>query len=130
MKLFIDMGARAAVDDVDIATRDLYVEIAESGLARPRLIERAAPAGSKAGAAVAVGAMAVTLLPVAVSKLVDLLAAWIKRSPRRTVRVRVQRDGRELEVTLAGNVDRAALMRAVALIDPDGPAEAPAGPKA
>lgn len=101
LRVTVDLGGDVGADQLDEATRELLAELRDGGVTGASLPEDMAPAGSKSGAAVAVGTMVIGLLPKIVPKLVAILKSWLDRSPRkRTLRLVVQRGGETTELVV------------------------------
>ena len=72
--------------------RDLQVE--SVGLAT----KGSSPKGTKAGEAIALGALAVQVLPPLLPKLLDFLRAWLLRGGDRKLRIKTQVGDQSVEV--------------------------------
>lgn len=83
-------------DELDSATRRLRAELQELPIESASLVAAEKPAGTKAGDAITLGALAVSLAPVVVPAFVDFLKSWMARKEGRTVVVR--RKGTEIEI--------------------------------
>ncbi|WP_437095393.1 hypothetical protein [Streptomyces sp. enrichment culture] len=64
------------------------------------------PAGAKPVDAIAVGALAVTLAPLALRSVLDLVRTWIENRPVRTVAITLGEDSLELEAVSSADQQR------------------------
>jgi hypothetical protein len=83
------------LDELTLQLRAGLLELDVDRVDPVRLEE--APAGSKSGGAVALGALAVTLSPMALRAVFRLLETWMSNRPVRKVRVVFGEDSIELE---------------------------------
>ena len=74
-----------------------------------------APRGLRSPEALVAGGLAVAVLPAILPKLLDLVNGWVSARRGRTVRVKVSRGGRSLEVEFAPGGD--AEERILAFVD-------------
>src|SRR3712207_2776665 len=65
-----------------------------------------APAGSKAGEALQVGALAVSVAPVALQGVIDVVRHWSSRRPVRKVSITIGKDTLTLEGATAGQQEQ------------------------
>ncbi len=99
LTLQIDVGQDADADELDRATRQLRDEIQELGVESAELAKTAnAPAGTKSVEAVTLGALAISVLPTVLPKLIEFLQAWSMRREGRTVKIKTQVGDRAVEV--------------------------------
>jgi hypothetical protein len=99
LTLFVDAGRDALPEDVDAITRRLRDEIEDVGVESVRLqTERTAPSGTKSVEAVTLGALALTILPTALPRLIEFLQAWSLRSKDRTVKIKASVGDRSVDV--------------------------------
>ena len=97
--LHIDAGDEIDDEELDRFTRQLRAEIEELDVESVDLVkEQTVPKGSKDAEAVTLGALAVTLLPVVVPKLLDFLQSWCVRKNSQTVKIKSQVGDRLVEV--------------------------------
>jgi hypothetical protein len=95
----VDAGGDALVEDLDAMTRQLRNEIEDLGVESVRLATTTnAPAGSKSMEAVTIGALAVTVLPAALPRLIEFLQAWTLRSKDQTVKIKASVGDRSVDV--------------------------------
>ena len=88
IELSLDNGDSAELDKL---TRQLRTEIEELNIDSVEQVSAgAAPEGTKALDYSAIGQMAVTLAPVIVPPLFDLLKSWVDRKPSTPVKVKVK----------------------------------------
>jgi len=107
----IDAGYEALPDDLDALTRTLRDELQELDLQSVDLMRAggAAPAGTKSAEAITLGALAITLLPSVLPKLIECLQAWSLRGQNRTVKIKANVGDRSLELEYAAGTSEAAL---------------------
>jgi hypothetical protein len=98
LTLLVDAGRDALPEDVDALTRQLRSEIQDLGVESVGLASTAAPAGTKSMEAVTIGALAVTILPTAIPRLIEFLQAWSLRSKDRTVKIKASVGDRSVDV--------------------------------
>ena len=98
--LLLDAGADAGAEELDQLTRQLRDELAElpEVQSADMLHAGAAPRGSKAIDPISLGALAVSILPSAVPKLVDLLGGWLLRGENRKIKIKTQMGDRSVEL--------------------------------
>jgi hypothetical protein len=97
--VILDAGRDALVEDLDVMTRKLRNEIEDLGVESVRLATtRNAPAGTKSMEAVTIGALAVTVLPAALPRLIEFLQAWTLRSKDQTVKIKASVGDRSVDV--------------------------------
>jgi hypothetical protein len=95
----VDAGGDALPEDVDAMTRGLRSEIQDFGVEDVTLkTTTAAPAGTKSVEAVTVGALAVTLLPQVLPRLIEFLQAWSLRRKDRTVKIKASVGDRSVDI--------------------------------
>ena len=95
----VDAGGDALPEDVDALTRRLRSEIQDFGVEDVTLkTTTAVPAGTKSVEAVTVGALAVTLLPQVLPRLIEFLQAWSLRSKDRTVKIKASVGDRSVDI--------------------------------
>ena len=98
LTLLVDAGGDALPEDVDALTRQLRSEIQDLGVESVGLASTAAPTGTKSMEAVTIGALAVTILPTAIPRLIEFLQAWSLRSKDRTVKIKASVGDRSVDV--------------------------------
>jgi len=98
--LQLDAGADAGAEELDQLTRQLRDELAELPEVQSAdlLHAGAAPRGSKAIDLISLGALAVSILPTAVPKLVDVLGGWLMRDENRKIKIKTQMGDRSVEL--------------------------------
>ena len=95
----VDAGGDALPEDVDALTRRLRSEIQDFGVEDVTLkTTTAVPAGTKSVEAVTVGALAITLLPQVLPRLIEFLQAWSLRSKDRTVKIKASVGDRSVDI--------------------------------
>jgi hypothetical protein len=117
LELQVSAEPGAAPEQVDDLTRqlltelrDLEVESAELATAGP------APEGAKSGEAVTVGAIALTVLPTFLPKVVDFVQAWVTRGEGRVVKFKGKVGGQQIE--FEGSAEALKTMLATLSSDP------------
>ena len=99
LTVVVDPGAEMLAEDLDAMTRQLRNEIEELGVESVRLATgQEAPAGSKSMEAVTIGALAVTILPAALPRLIEFLQAWTLRSKDQMVKIKASVGDRSVDV--------------------------------
>jgi hypothetical protein len=98
LTLLVDAGSDALPEDVDTLTRQLRSEIQDLGVESVGLTSAPAPSGTKSMEAVTIGALAVTILPTAIPRLIEFLQAWSLRSKDRTVKIKASVGDRSVDV--------------------------------
>ena len=99
LTVYFDAGLSADPDQVDQLTRQLLAEIRELEVESVELGRAGAtPEGTKSAEAVTLGALAVTVLPTFIPKLMEFLQAWSMRGEGRTIKIKTQAGDRSLEL--------------------------------
>ena len=95
----IDAGQEADDERLDYLTRQLRNEIQELEIESVELTSgELAPEGTKSGEAIALGELAVTVLPAVIPPLIGFLQAWLLRDKSRGVKIETQVGGRSLKL--------------------------------
>ena len=95
----VDAGGDALPEDIDALTRRLRSEIQDFGVEDVTLkTTTAVPAGTKSVEAVTVGALAITLLPQVLPRLIEFLQAWSLRGKDRTVKIKASVGDRSVDI--------------------------------
>jgi hypothetical protein len=95
----VDAGGDALPEDVDALTRRLRSEIQDFGVEDVTLkTTTAVPAGTKSVEAVTVGALAITLLPQVLPRLIEFLQAWSLRGKDRMVKIKASVGDRSVDI--------------------------------
>lgn len=91
-ELLIELSLEGGdVTELDELTRQLQAEVGELNVDSVEQVSAGvAPSGTKAVDMTAIGQMAVTLAPVVIPPLFDLLKSWVDRKPSTPVKVRVR----------------------------------------
>ena len=115
IELSLEGGDESELDEL---TRQLRAELEELNVDSVEQVPAgAAPDGTKAVDMAAIGQMAVTLAPVIVPPLFDLLKSWVGRKPSTPVKVRVKVGKRtaqiEYDPTQTSAKDLEALIKAL-----------------
>lgn len=112
-------------EEVDALARQLLAEVRATDVESAELAaEGPAPAGTKSGEALTLGAVAVAVLPSLLPKLVEFVQAWALRGQGRTIRFKGHLAGQE--VAFEGTADE--LRQVLALLQPPAAGPAPAAP--
>jgi hypothetical protein len=104
----------ADAEELDAATRRLRTELKDLSVDSVSLAtagER--PAGAKGGDPVTLGALAISLAPVIVPALVELLKSWMARKEGRTVVIRKSAGARSTEIEITSALSDAAIAELV-----------------
>lgn len=86
-------------ETLDRLTRDLRNELLDLDVESVELAAGgSAPQGSKGAEALSIGALAISVFPALIPKLVDFLQSWSLRGENRKVNIKVQAQDRSIEV--------------------------------
>ncbi len=97
--LQLEGGPDSYPEELDQATRSLRRELLDMQVERVDWIRsNDAPAGTKSGEMISLGTMAVTVLPIFISKFVDLLQTWVNRHEGKIVKIKTKAGNRSIEV--------------------------------
>jgi hypothetical protein len=130
LTILVDAGSDALVEDVDALTRRLRAEIQDFGVESVALQGiGAAPSGSKSVEAVTVGALAVTILPQVLPRLIEFLQAWSLRTKDRTVKIKASVGDRSVDIEYPEGASEAAvqdlIQKMTATLTPPSPLPRP-----
>jgi len=103
LRLVLEVGndSDGDAEEVDRLTRRLRHEILDQEVESAELVTTGElPAGARAGEAIAIGSLLVTLLPSVLPSLIDLLGGWLKRDTSRTIKIKLQRGETSVDVEL------------------------------
>jgi len=111
LTIHIDAGHEALPDDLDARTRTLRDELDELDLQSLTLARSpgAAPAGTKSAEAITLGALAITVLPSVLPRLMEFIQAWSLRGQGRSVKIKANIGERSIEVEYSPGTSEAAL---------------------
>jgi hypothetical protein len=110
LTILVDAGKDALPEDVDTLTRQLRNEIEEFGVESVSLqTAPTAPAGTKSVEAVTLGALALTILPNALPRLIEFLQAWSLRGKDRTVKIKATVGDRSVDVEYPAGASEVAV---------------------
>ncbi len=99
LTLRIDLGETASEEELDMSARQLRRELLELGVEAVGPAEgTSVPEGARSVEALTLGTLAVTLLPTAVPKFIELLRDWLLRAKDRRVSIKVAVGPRSLDV--------------------------------
>ncbi len=99
LTILVDAGRDTLPEDLDTLTRQLRDEISDLGVETVGLATTdAVPAGTKSMEAVTLGALAVTVLPTVLPRLIEFLQAWSLRAKDRTVKIKASVGDRSVDV--------------------------------
>jgi len=91
LHLQVDSGNQLSPDERDRVTRRLRRDLSELDVESVELSRGAkVPKGAKSAEAVALGSLAVAVLPVAIPKVIELLPDWLMRGDNRTLKLKLQ----------------------------------------
>jgi len=109
----IDDGADAPADELDGLTRSLREELLEFDVQSVNLQRNArAPAGTKSAEAVTLGALAITVLPTVLPRVIEFLQSWTLRADTRKMRIKTQIGDRSLEIEFGPGTTTPAELKA------------------
>jgi len=100
IELRIDSRAVLAPDELDRITRQLRSDLSELQVESVEFHRDGnLPSGAKgAEAALALGSLAVAVLPTAIPKLIEFLRDWLLRGENRTLKLKLQVGGNSAEI--------------------------------
>jgi hypothetical protein len=99
LTILVDVGRNALPEDLDTLTRQLRDEISDLGVESVGLATaETVPRGTKSMEAVTLGALAVTVLPTVLPRLIEFLQAWSLRAKDRTVKIKASVGDRSVDV--------------------------------
>ncbi|MFJ5559770.1 hypothetical protein ACIQCD_20765 [Streptomyces sp. NPDC093250] len=107
MHLVLTGGQDSDQDELDELTLQLRERLLELDVddVQPNR-SGAVPAGAKPVDAIAVGALAVTVAPIALRSVLDLVRTWIETRPVRTVSITLGEDSLDLEAVSSADQQR------------------------
>ncbi|WP_143074818.1 hypothetical protein [Streptomyces mangrovisoli] len=98
MELVLTGEADSDPEEQEALTLQLRARLLELSVERVELQRSGVvPRGAKPGDVVAVGALVVTVAPIALRSVIRLLETWIRHRPVRTVSVRIGEDSLEMQ---------------------------------
>ncbi|MEF9907198.1 hypothetical protein [Streptomyces sp. P9-A2] len=107
MQLVLTGGPDSDQEELDELTRHLRERLLELDVDRVEPVRSGhVPPGAKPVDAIAVGALAVTLAPIALRSVLGLVQTWIENRPVRTVSIALGDDSLELEAVSAADQQR------------------------
>ncbi|MFF5156605.1 hypothetical protein ACFY3N_10205 [Streptomyces sp. NPDC000348] len=92
------------LDELTLRLRERLLELDVDGVEPDRSGD--VPDGAKPVDAIAVGALAVTLAPIALRSVLDLVRTWIENRPVRTVSITLGEDSLDLEAVSSADQQR------------------------
>lgn len=92
------------LDELTLQLRERLLELDVDDVEPNR--SGAVPAGAKPVDAIAVGALAVTMAPIALRSVLDLVRTWIETRPVRTVSITLGEDSLDLEAVSSADQQR------------------------
>ena len=99
LTIVVDGGRDALPEDIDALTRRLRSEIQDFGVENVALSTTATtPSGTKSVEAVTLGALAVTILPPMLPRLIEFLQAWSLRGKDRMVKIKASVGDRSVDI--------------------------------
>src|SRR5262245_29802953 len=99
LELALQVGlADADSEELDLATRRLRAELQDLPIDSVSLVAAERPTGAKAGDAITLGALTMSLAPVVIPALLELLKSWMARKEGRSVVLRRKGDDRDTEI--------------------------------
>ena len=109
--IHLDAGHDALPDDLETLTHTLRDELEQLDLQSLALVRAggAAPAGTKSAEVMTLGALAITVLPSVLPKLIEFIGAWSLRGQNRTVKIKANVGDRSLELEYSAGTSEAAL---------------------
>ena len=106
-------------EELDRATRSLRAELQELPIDSVSL-ERTGdvPAGAKAGDAITLGALTLSLAPIVLPALIDFLKGWMSRKEGRTIVIRKKTGDAATEIEIKAPLSEAAIADLVEQLSP------------
>jgi hypothetical protein len=104
VSLELSPGSDSPVGETDQLTRQLLREIREADIDAELVRTAEAARGSKSIEGVATGQLLLTMLPVVLPKLVEILGGWLGRGSQRQVKLKLP-NGVDFELTGSMSVD-------------------------
>src|SRR5689334_9865504 len=99
LQLQVDSGNVLTSDELDRITRRLRRDLSELDIQSVELSRDAnVPSGAKSAEALALGSLAVAVLPVAIPKVIEFLRDWLMRGENRTLKLKLQVGGNAAEI--------------------------------
>jgi len=99
LNLQVDSGNVLVPDELDRVTRQLRRDLTELNIESVEFPRGAnLPSGAKSAEAVALGSLAVAVLPVAIPKVIEFLRDWLMRGENRTLKLKLQVGGNSAEI--------------------------------
>jgi hypothetical protein len=106
-------------DELDQATRGLLTELQDLPLESVSLAPAGdLPPGAKAGDAITLGALSLSLAPVVVPALVEFLKSWLARREGRSVVIRKRRGGTATEIEIKSPMSESAIAALIKQLSP------------
>jgi len=99
LQLQVDSGNLLTPDELDRVTRSLRRALSEQDVQSVEFARDVnVPSGAKSAEAVALGSLAVAVLPVAIPKVIEFLRDWLMRGENRTLKLKLQVGGNSAEI--------------------------------
>ena len=99
LQLQVDSGSVLTCDELDRITRSLRRDLSEQDVQSVEFARDAkVPAAAKSAEAVALGSLAIAVLPVAIPKVIEFLRDWLMRGENRTLKLKLQVGGNSAEI--------------------------------
>jgi len=103
--LHIDSNSELGADELDERARHLRRDLSELDVESVTAVaEGPAPAGAKSAEALALGSLAVVVLPTLLPKVVEFLQNWLLRGENRRVKMKLQVRDKSVELEYAPGV--------------------------
>jgi len=99
IQLQIDSDNQLLPDELDRLTRLLRRDLSELEVESVEFTHSSSvPTGAKSVEAVALGSLAIAVLPVAIPKVIEFLRDWLMRGENRTLKLKLQVGGNAAEI--------------------------------
>ena len=106
-------------DELDLTTRRLCTELQDLPIDSVSLATAGElPAGAKAVDPVSIGALTLSLAPIVVPALIELLKSWMARKEGRTVVIRKKLGGAATEIEIKAPLSESAIAALVQRLSP------------
>jgi len=114
LTILVHAGSDLLAEDIDTLTRRLRTEIQEFGVETVTLqTTDSVPSGTKSVEAVTLGALAVTILPQMLPRLIEFLQAWSLRGKDRTVKIKASVGDRSVDIEYPEGASEAAVQELI-----------------
>jgi hypothetical protein len=119
LTLLVKPAADADPEELDHATRSLRAELQDLPIDSISLATAGeVPAGAKAGDAVAIGSLVLSLAPIVMPVLIDFLKSWIARKEGRLIVIRKKLGDAATEIEIKAPLSESTIAELVEQLSP------------